>query len=395
MRSANCARYLAAGIVIGLATSPAANVWGQSTTTGPRVSPQELPSGSSGGPASQTPAAKPALSAADQTIKDAYQKSKTAATLEDYQRIVSLCQDGIDHGASAESAAYANKLSDWAQARVHNKQGEKFIADSDEKAALSEFEAAATLDPNFWRALHNRGVSRASMGDAKGAQADFDAAIKLNPNYANAWFNRAELKYAKNDFAGALDDYNRAIQLQPSDPGFYSSRGHAKYHLNRVNEAMADYNRTVQLDPNNTTWLIDRGDAYREQGLYQPAAADYRQAIQLNPKMGRAYLGAAWLMATCPDARFRETDKAISAAQKAIDLDGDKDYRYLDTLAAAQANAGQFDAAKKSVNLALEVVPPKEMSKVRQRLDLYESGRAYREGGPAETVRSASTARMQ
>ena len=98
-------------------------------------------------------------------------------------------------------------------------------------------------------------------------------------------------------------------------------------------------------------------------------------------------------MATCPDARFRETDKAISAAQKAIDLDGDKDYRYLDTLAAAQANAGQFEAAKKSANLALGAAPPKESSKIRQRLDLYEGGRAYREGGPAEPVRSASAIR--
>ena len=227
----------------------------------------------------------------------------------------------------------------------------------------------------------------------KAALADFDTVIRMNPNYANAWFNRGELKYAKNDFAGALNDYNRAVQLQPSDPGFYSSRGHAKYHLGRINEAMADYNRAVQLEPNNALWLVDRGDAYREQGLYQPAAADYREAIRVDPKLGRAYLGAAWLMATCPDVRFRETDKAISAAQKAIELDGEKDYRYLDTLAAAQANAGQFDAAKKSANLALDVVPPKEMPKVRQRLDLYESGRAYREALPAEPVRAAAAIR--
>ncbi|HEY2883337.1 MAG TPA: tetratricopeptide repeat protein, partial [Pirellulales bacterium] len=274
-----------------------------------------------------------------------------------------------------------------------NKRGEKDVGAGDEKAALKDFEAAVTFDPNYWRALHNRAVSRAGLGDAKGALADFDSVIRMNAGYANAWFNRGELKYAKGDFQQALDDYNQAIQLQPGDAGFYESRGHAQYRLGRLREALTDYNRAAQLDPNDATVLVDRGDAYREQALYQPAAADYRESIRINPKLGRAYLSAAWLMATCPDARFRETDKAISAAQKAIDLDGDKDYRYLDTLAAAQANAGQFDAAKKSANQALAITPGKETAHVRQRLEFYEGSRAYREGAPAEPVRAAAVSR--
>ncbi len=394
MRSANSMRFLSIGVAAALGLTFSATASGQSNP-GPQSSTQQQPAANSGGATKSTPGATPTLSAGDRSINDAYQKSKTAATLEDYGQIVSMCQAGIDHEATPERTAYAKKLSDWAGARVHNKQGEKEVANGDEKAALKEFEAAVALDSNFWRALHNRGVSRAGAGNAKDALADFEAVIKLNPNYANAWFNRGELKYAKNDFAGALDDYNQAIQLQPNDPGFYSSRGHAKYHLGRANEAMIDYNRAVQLEPNNAAWLVDRGEAFREQAQYQAAAADYRDAIRLNPKFGRAYLGAAWLMATCPDARFRESDKAISAAQKAIDLDGDKDYRYLDTLAAAQANAGQFDAAKKSVNQALAIVPPKEMPQVRQRSDLYESGRAYREGAPPEQVRAAAAIRTQ
>ena len=288
MRSANCMRFFSIGVVAALGLTFSAAASGQSNP-GPQSSTQQ-PAANSGGATKSTPGATPTLSAGDRTIKDAYLKSKTAATLDDYNQIVSLCQDGIDHGASAESAAYAKKLSDWAQARVHNKQGEKYIADGDEKAALKEFETAVALDPNFWRALHNRGVSRAGAGNANDALADFEAVIKLNPSYANAWFNRGELKYAKNDLAGALDDYNQAVQLQPNDPGFYSSRGHVKFRLGRTNEALADYSRAVQLEPNNAVWLVDRGEAFRELAQYQAAAADYRDAIRLNPKFGRAFL---------------------------------------------------------------------------------------------------------
>src|SRR5262249_18531466 len=154
------------------------------------------------------------------------------------------------------------------------------------------------------------------------------------------WFDRAELKFSQGDFAGALDDYNQSIQRKPDDATFYSKRGHANYRLGKFREALADYNRAVQMDPNNAELLVDRGTAYRQQGTYGPAASDYREAVRLNPKLGIAYLNTAWLMATCPDPRYRDTDKAVAAAKRAIELDGDKDYRYLDTLAAAQASAG-------------------------------------------------------
>src|SRR4029077_9835552 len=128
---------------------------------------------------------------------------------------------------------------------------------------------------------------------------------------------RGELKYDQGDFSGALADYDRAIQLKRDDAGFYNSRGHANYRLGKIREALSDYNQAVQINPSDVAALVNRGDAYRDQGIYGPAAADYREAIRVNPKLGRAYLSAAWLMATCPDSRYRETDKAISAAQKA------------------------------------------------------------------------------
>ncbi|HEY2883365.1 MAG TPA: tetratricopeptide repeat protein [Pirellulales bacterium] len=329
---------------------------------------------------------KPPLSAADQTIKDAFAKSKTAAKLDDYTEIITLCQDGIDKGAIPENTAYAKKLQGWA----YNRRGEKRAESGDDKQALKDFELAMRLDPTLWKAIQNHGVSKASLGDTKDALDDFNAVIKANPKYANAWYNRGELKYEEGDFNGAVQDYNQALMLEPGDPGFYNSRGHALYRLQRFREALNDYNQAVRIDPNDAAALVNRGDAFRDLGQYPQAAADYREAVRINPKLGRAYLSTAWLMATCADSRFRDPDKAVSAAQRAIDLDGDTDYRYLDTLAAAQANAGRFDDAKATAAKAVKAAPASEVSHVRQHLDLFENNKAYREGAPAEPVRSAS-----
>jgi tetratricopeptide (TPR) repeat protein len=382
MRNLSLAITLIAFVAVALSiavSTPSARAQQSQPTT-------DQSSNSSGSAGDSSADAKPALSVADQKIKQAFDKTKGATAVEDFSEIITLCQDGLNQGATGESATYARKLEAWG----YNRRGEKYADSNKEKLALKDFEAAVSLDPGLWKALQNRGVSRAGLGDTKGALADFDAVIHLNSNYAKAWYDRGQLKFDQGDVTGALDDYNQAIQLQPSDADFYDSRGHANYRLGQFREALADYNRAVQLNPEDANALVNRGDAYREQGLYGPAASDYRDAVRVNPKFGRAYLMTAWLMATCPDQRYRDADKAIAAAQHAIELDGDKDYRYPDTLAAALASAGKFDDAKTAINKALPGAPIKEVAHMRQRLELYESGRAYREGAPAEPVRPAS-----
>jgi hypothetical protein len=88
--------------------------------------------------------------------------------------------------------------------------------------------------------------------------------------------------------------------------------------------------------------------------------------------------------------------KTISLASGALlFVQSNGSYQYstngkFNSLAAAHANAGDFDQAKSIANKAVNATPQKEMANVRQRLELYQSGRAYREGAPAEPIRSAS-----
>jgi tetratricopeptide (TPR) repeat protein len=51
----------------------------------------------------------------------------------------------------------------------------------------------------------------------------------------------------------------------------------------------------------------------------------------------------------------------------------------LDTLAAAYAEAGDFDKAVQWQEKAIELAPEEAKNHYRSRLDLYKSGRPYRE----------------
>src|SRR5213595_2813860 len=87
------------------------------------------------------------------------------------------------------------------------------------------------------------------------------------------------------------------------------------------------------------------GDSDEASAEYDKAIADYDEAIRLDPKYALPYNGFAWLLGTCPQVSFRDGKKAINYAIKAWELS--KDPAFLDTLAAAYAEAGDVKQGMK------------------------------------------------
>ncbi len=313
--------------------------------------------------------------AGEAIVREAFERSKKVRDQEELSEILEMCERGVKAGLSGAMVPYTRQFMAWA----HNRRGE-LRADADQNLeALEDFAAAVRLDDTKWRHFHNRGVTLATLAKFDEAIADFDQTIKMNPHYANAWFNRGELRYEKQQFEAAIQDYTQTIKLAPRDAAAYNSRGHAHYRLHHTREALDDYSQAVRIDPQAAAAFTNRGDLHADQGNYAEAAHDYRTAIKVNPKLGRAYQSAAWLMATCPDESYRNEELALQAAEKAIALDGDTDYRYLETLAAAQASGGDFEAAIATQKKAIELAPAEQLARETNRLALYENQTPYRE----------------
>jgi tetratricopeptide (TPR) repeat protein len=90
---------------------------------------------------------------------------------------------------------------------------------------------------------------------------------------------------------------------------------------------------------------------WNERGFYRKAAVHYGLGAKL-AGTAAAWNALAWLLATCPDRRVRDGKRAVEAASAAVARD--KDPNYLDTLAAAQAEAGRFDEAVISQERAVQ-----------------------------------------
>jgi len=186
----------------------------------------------------------------------------------------------------------------------------------------------------------------------------------------------------KGEYDKALKDYTQAIQINPKDSDIYNNRGNTYYNKREYDKAFDDCNKAIEINSKNDKAYGTRGRTYSDSGMYDKAFDDFKKAIDLNPKSDMAYNVASWLLATCPDEKYRNGKEAIEFAKKAVELKPNESH-YWDTLAAAYAEAGKFEDAVKVQEKAIEMLTEKDrneyLSKFTERLNSYTAKKPWRE----------------
>jgi tetratricopeptide (TPR) repeat protein len=313
-------------------------------------------------------------SPADRLVTEAHTLSTRAQYEEDYTQVIETCRRAQASQASPATSLFAKNLIAWSL----NRRGQLRAESGREKEAILDFDEAIRNDATCWRALHNRGVLLAQAGQFETAFDDFSRTIQLNPQFAKGHSNRAALYLVADNLDAALADYRRAIELDADLAVAHRGCGRVCQLTGRVEEAIAHYDASVQLAPNDGYAAACRADLLTDIGRYAEAEAEYERAIEIDPSLSQAHGGSAWLLATCPDDAIRNAELAIERAKTAIERGGDQDALNYDTLAAAQASAGDFQAAIDAAQRAVELAPADERETYRDRLTLYQQAKPYR-----------------
>jgi len=172
---------------------------------------------------------------------------------------------------------------------IYVAHGTSLLILGDKKRALSAYNQAIKINPNYAGAYNNRGFIRSALGDNTGAIEDYNQSIKINPNYASAYNNRGFVRSALGDNTGAIEDYNQSIKINPNFPVAYSNRGLARYALSDKQGAIEDFNQALKIDPNYSKAYYNRGTTRSDLGDKQGAIEDFNQAIKINPNYVKAY----------------------------------------------------------------------------------------------------------
>jgi len=244
--------------------------------------------------------------------------------------------------------------------------------------AIADFTQAIQSNPQNAQAYFQRAFVYMETGEDDQALADLSQAIQINPQFANAYFRRAFVYMLKGNEDLAAADLDRTIQINPQFEKAYYRRACVKMVQGQDDMAIADLTKLIQMDPNYAQAYLRRGYAYMLKGDYGQAVAELEQFIQDHPNAGGAYNRLAWLLATCPQADFRDGKKAVEEATEACDLGGWKISAQLDTLAAACAEAGDFPSAVKWENEAISNQDDAQTAEdQKSRLALYQAGKPY------------------
>lgn len=244
--------------------------------------------------------------------------------------------------------------------------------------------------PQDARAYNNLGDVREEAGEISSALEAFDAAIRLAPNYQKAYLNRGILYASQGDDLRAIEDFSRAIQIKPGDLQFwpdygeaYQSRGAILVKIGKLDLAIRDLTRAIELGKKSSLNYSHRSVAYAGLGRYPLAFRDGLRAVELDPGSASAHNNLAWIMATGPDPTVRDGPEAVRYATRACELAQWKDPGHLDTLAAAYAEAGNFERAVQVIRRAIELEREREPSALlpvlRVHLAEFEAGRPLRD----------------
>jgi serine/threonine-protein kinase len=128
---------------------------------------------------------------------------------------------------------------------------------------------------------------------------------------------------------------------------------------------------------------IDLGKALIARGHRDEAIAELQAGIKLKPKDPDVLKDVSWFLATSPHSKQRDGKAAVEFATKACELTEWKNPDYLNTLAAACAESGDFDAAVKWQTKAIDLLADQnEKGDYSARLKLYQEKKPYREAVP-------------
>jgi tetratricopeptide (TPR) repeat protein len=184
--------------------------------------------------------------------------------------------------------------------------------------ALSAYDKAIALKPDFLEAYHNRGTVLLRLGKHDKALIDFDKAIEVGLNSVETYYYRAIAKNELDQHDFAIQDYDKVIALKPDFMEAYNLRGLSKDKIGQHDEAIVDYTEAIRQKPDYAEAYNNRGISHSMLRQHDKALADYTEAIRLKPDYATAYYNRAF-----EKMRQGDLDSAILDYTEAIRLKSD------------------------------------------------------------------------
>ena len=187
-------------------------------------------------------------------------------------------------------ALYDHSLEASPSEVIHSIRGLAYGKLGEQRRAISDYNRAVEINPNYSEAYNNRGIAYGKLGDQRQAIPDFDRAIAIDPKSAEVYNNRGVTYDKLGDHRRAIADYDRAVEINPEYPEAYNNRGGAYGALGDQRRAIADYDRAIGLSPKQAEIYYNRGIAYGKLGHDSKEIEDMKTAARFDSEEAKKFL---------------------------------------------------------------------------------------------------------
>lgn len=114
-------------------------------------------------------------------------------------------------------------------------------------AAITEFNKALEINPDFYQAAIARGGAKFLKYDFQGALGDYDLAILTIEKLTQTFSTRSEIKNVLGDTQGSVAELDALNKLKPFLAEAYYRRGSVKKFLSNKEGSCTDFNKAMEM----------------------------------------------------------------------------------------------------------------------------------------------------
>ena len=207
-----------------------------------------------------------------------------------YLRAIELMQDKDYSAAILEFDACISNEPNLAMA--YYQRGTCQLLNQKPNVALVDLNQALKLDSNITEAYLNRGIAHHGLHNYTFAEADLLIYLRRQPTDLKAYYNLAVLYEDMDDYKQAILYYTKYLNVSP-DLNIRQLRAMAYANIDSIGLAIKDLDICLQPNANDTSLWMCKGNVYYDANMNREAIDAYNVILLLYPKHTEALYNRA------------------------------------------------------------------------------------------------------
>jgi len=193
-------------------------------------------------------------------------------------------------------------------------KGYNSFLSKDYSNALKYFNKCLSLKP-FPNVYNNLGCTYDALSDFDNAISNFNLAIQLEPNYVDAFYNLARTYQNMKKFDDAITYYKKAFEIEPTYASAIYNIGYLYELQKEYGLAETYYNLTLEVNKKHVRAIGGLAGIIAQRGDLDESLKLYQRAIKIDPTVPELYFNLATVYYF-----LKDFNSAIKTLKTAIEL---------------------------------------------------------------------------